>query len=792
MNRRLTTTKAIYILVLSFLVYSCSVDITGAPCSTNENCPNGQRCENGRCVRGTAGDVSLIDVLPSTDTLSDTSELADKIDDISDSGVPDSEEITDISYKKCKTDEECQSDVGKFICINNVCIPGECRKNEDCKVAGFPTCDSSHFCTSKCDSQTECGNGYVCCDDICKVGTCCMDEDCGLNMKCINNICAKECEKDEDCESKKCCDKSICAEKDRGCCSSKECESSPFGFNCINYLCSCTSDYECPEDMICDKESKPPICKEGCSDIHRCKPDEMCCDGVCIKGVCCSSKDCIRAGYPTCKEINGKNMCVDECSPVAQNPCNSPDNKYRCCLQEDNKYKCVIANCCSNEDCKLPDKPFCEKALEKPDCVNRCEPEEIKCGEGYVCCKSFNDYMCIRGNCCESKECDNNKQCIGYHCVEADCKSEPSICKIDEKCCPSGLLEGVCYKGECCDDSECSNSTNGFKCLVSEFKCGCTTISDCKSGYVCKDGRCIAGDCVTDSDCKDPAKPICINNKCSPCQNSSQCKDAQKGDICCSGTCRYGDCCSSIPDCNDFITKPVCREGYCSPCLNNSECSSQKLGDKCCTRGVLAGDCYSGACCSSYDCIEVGVITKPICHTSDYNCYPCSSDIECINEFKDSALKCCSVKSSSVVGSCYKGECCDDSQCNIYQGRPRCDLKTNICVECLSDLDCGILGIDLVCCNNQCIRGNCCKSEDCVRKNIGNYCYEYHCRQQCKRKEECTGTSIYSDCCSNITKYPFPFCVYETQGKCCIKDTDCGNLMKCCYGICVPSREICH
>ncbi len=51
------------ILVITYLVFSiiainsCSVDITGAPCQTDENCPKGQSCINGKCTRGMPADI---------------------------------------------------------------------------------------------------------------------------------------------------------------------------------------------------------------------------------------------------------------------------------------------------------------------------------------------------------------------------------------------------------------------------------------------------------------------------------------------------------------------------------------------------------------------------------------------------------------------------------------------------------------------------------------------------------------------------------------------------------------
>ncbi len=545
--------------------------------------------------------------------------------------------------------------------------------------------------------------------------------------------------------------------------------------------------------MICDKNVTPPSCKEGCSDIHKCQSGYICCNGKCLKGECCSSEDCTRPGYPLCKEINDEMKCVDVCDPSSKKKINSSDNKFRCCKQNDDNYRCVIARCCTNEDCKDPQKPYCETALETPDCVNRCGPStgDLKCGEGFICCYVLNDYMCFSGNCCIDSDCTNDMKCIGHHCMEDNCISEPSICKTEEKCCQDGPMEGVCFTGECCSDTTCQNSNAGHKCLISTYKCGCMVNSDCNSGYVCVNGVCKTGNCINDADCKDLTYPVCVDNKCSKCTQDIQCKNASKGDICCSGECKKGECCVSISpsmlDCETYITRPICKDGLCSPCLNSEECINQNLGNKCCTRGSFAGDCYDGQCCSSFDCLESGNVQKPICHIGDRNCYPCQSDNECQLEFGNNQLKCCSIKSSAILGSCYSGECCDDTQCSTISGRPFCDPSTHNCVQCLNNYNCPLHSI---CCNNQCVRGDCCKDKDCMNAGTGNFCYQYHCRQRCPNLTDCANSEM-NECCTNITNYPFPFCVYD-GGKCCTGDSDCYALDKCCYGICIPKTVVCY
>ncbi|MGC8928041.1 MAG: hypothetical protein ACP5QK_08970 [Myxococcota bacterium] len=57
-------------------------------------------------------------------------------------------------------------------------------------------------------------------------------------------------------------------------------------------------------------------------------------------------------------------------------------------------------------------------------------------------------------------------------------------------------------------------------------------------------------------------------------------------------------------------------------------------------------------------------------------------------------------------------------------------------MECLNNNDCGILGTNFICCNNQCIRGECCTDKDCINSGRGDTCYQYHCREHCVNDEE--------------------------------------------------------
>ncbi|MCX7944443.1 MAG: hypothetical protein N2746_08050 [Deltaproteobacteria bacterium] len=88
-------------------------------------------------------------------------------------------------------------------------------------------------------------------------------------------------------------------------------------------------------------------------------------------------------------------------------------------------------------------------------------------------------------------------------------------------------------------------------------------------------------------------------------------------------------------------------------------------------------------------------------------------------------------------------------------------FQTNMCVECLINIDCGILGFNYICCNNQNIRGDCYNSNECILNHKGDICYNHHCRKMCKEVDECSLLTIYSDCCSNIDSPPISIlCVH--------------------------------
>jgi hypothetical protein len=95
---------------------------------------------------------------------------------------------------------------------------------------------------------------------------------------------------------------------------------------------------------------------------------------------------------------------------------------------------------------------------------------------------------------------------------------------------------------------------------------GCTSNSQCSSGYICQNGQCVPqptqSGCTSNSEC--PTGYICVNGICvSPqntgCTSNSQCSN---GYICVNGQCIQETACSSTVPCPSGF---ACSNGVCVP-----------------------------------------------------------------------------------------------------------------------------------------------------------------------------------------------------------------------------------
>ena len=150
----------------------------------------------------------------------------------------------------------------------------------------------------------------------------------------------------------------------------------------------------------------------------------------------------------------------------------------------------------------------------------------------------------------------------------------------------------VCLGGAAPGSGACSNA--------------CTTNAECRFGVCCGGFCQDFGECCGDADCTDPDLPTCINNFCAACIVDGQCgagrvccddgicrECCDMGDCplsarrCCDGVCK--GCCDSL-DCP--LNRPICTaEQICVACQSDGQCVAAGRGDVCCN-----GQCRTGQC----------------------------------------------------------------------------------------------------------------------------------------------------------------------------------------------------
>ncbi|MEM7815995.1 MAG: hypothetical protein QXN71_02665 [Candidatus Aenigmatarchaeota archaeon] len=154
------------------------------------------------------------------------------------------------------------------------------------------------------------------------------------------------------------------------------------------------------------------------------------------------------------------------------------------------------------------------------------------------------------------------------------------------------------------DPSSCLGKDDGSLCLggiccgeICRVKAECCLSSDCPSGKVCTDFKCVTS--ITPSECE--GKP-----------DMSTCTDG----ICCSGACiQGGECCVS----SDCPSGKTCS--YNNKCISSvtpGECEGKTDGTTCSTGVCCSGECVE--CCKNDDCKQ-----GEVCSTLN-KCEPSSTD----------------------------------------------------------------------------------------------------------------------------------------------------------------------
>jgi len=327
--------------------------------------------------------------------------------------------------------------------------------------------------------------------------------------------------------------------------------------------------------------------------------------------------------------------------------------------------------------------------------------------------------------------------------------------------------------------------------------------------------------CSTDADCGTLAKPICLDNSCSPCQSDANCTRIDPTAICnttaspakCVPTCQYGVCtnpnymkcdldtnlckkCTSHADCDpdDYWG---CYSGVCAECTSDAHCSGNPKGKYCigyrckkcnpsnnkhCSTSTprCIGDEYGGGkcvgCISNADCKALSS-TYTYC-AEDGKCIrpPCTTDSDC-SSIPD--RKACHPTNFYCVG------CTNDSYCS--GSTPLCNLDTMTCVECKVDSDCPT---NWNCTSSFTCKPPCSSDDDCTNMTAarcdptiaGGTCVPCNSTSQCTKFKYGTITGVCnSGTCQICTTHADCYmrnasrCVESRSCAACTGDSHCAH-----------------
>jgi hypothetical protein len=517
---------------------------------------------------------------------------------------------------------------------------------------------------------------------------------------------------------------------------------------------------ECLDKRNCpDSDS---ACGRSCNFLDQCSKGTNCrsdpfsplCDAK--KGVCVQCKgdfDCrLKLDTPVCNTVEGR--CVEcagnlDCKKSPNNICDKKEKKCVECLG--------TGDCGKGLQCV---KNKCKECFWNNDCWNNTNCEGV-CMDGF----------CTKGKNCSFNEsapiCTNNGKCVqcavkgdcgnGLLCVDNLCQE----CKVNTNCWNNTNCGGQCANGTCGLGSNCSNSD--LKCQMTIGECKECTVEGglyecpshkkyCSSSYQCV--QCLETEqCRTDDNCN----ATCLNGVCSSseslnCSNNLFDKLCDK-DLGLCYECDTRDTCLS----RDLYH---CVNGFCKECLEHSECrydesycgSSCGKDDMCsytgpnCTSNDQLPVCNvkTGGCaeCNDHDdCFDLDP-SRTFC--SNNSCFECLNNLHCINNSNcgsscvnnrctASGLNCTAepINRQCSIGLQKCVQCVNDYNCSNGN---LCDLKDNICKECIKHSDCTSKGefcsqpngtcVDCLnnnhCMNNDTQCGNQCKNGECLVDNVVN------------------------------------------------------------------------
>ncbi|TNE52155.1 MAG: hypothetical protein EP343_01790 [Deltaproteobacteria bacterium] len=763
-------------------------------CQQNCDCPQGQFCNNGRCVTG-----------------------GTQVYCCSKPGCPARAACynADGSIGNCPG-ENCTNDAscGKASCVQqgNQCtqtVP-RCRDDGSCanEVTSNPgTCDPGvglcKFAPPQC--KTAC--------------------DCPQTQGCVQGQCQKTIRPVYCCEKQGCPDKEICFKSDGTTgfcptqpqcksdvdCGSNTCQQS--GNNCINVLPTCGPN------GVCTRTSQTVAnadCKQGSTGRPACVPrttPECKTDADCPAATCSQSgNNCIPSTYGC---VAGK--CVPAPGRVVQNAdCRKTSSGAAQCVPR--PPQCTIGADCGKVACKdsgttcFQSEPRCSngQCTTVSSTINnaKCDSAAGKCIQAPIQCKTPCD--CSQGLNCVNNQCVKSTTPV-YCCSNAGCPS-------GQACVNSNGTRGQCASPGCRTDADCGTTSctqSGTSCVSNVPKClngACTTSSVTSTGY-CNGGRtCVSVNfCKTNCDCPQgqacrqsvplpgvPNQGICAgSNPPTYCCDKASCparqactdKNGQAGF--CPATCKSPCDCNAGEDCvsNKCVTgtKPV----FC--CDDAQKCPS---GAACRDKNNVAGTCKATprTCKTVCDCVQGEACTNGVCAAT-------TNPVYCCDNAGCPAGKACQDKNGltgvcrqpcTEVCDCPQGQRCLQGFCTAGSGTQYCCDKAG----CPSNNFCYKKGGGTARCPAQkctspcdCTQGQDCRNGQCTNTFPQTYCCS---NAGCPTGQACKDTSNKWGTCSGQ-----PACTSPCdcpQGRDCFRGQciQVSPAVYCCDNVGCPSGQICY
>ncbi|TNE49594.1 MAG: hypothetical protein EP343_11075 [Deltaproteobacteria bacterium] len=221
-----------------------------------------------------------------------------------------------VTCAECTGDKPCISDTNKYCNTSNYrCV--SCLEDRNCTDPTKPSCDETDQTCTACQCSLKDKTKPRCLKNADNTITCVQckeDSDCASpTPKCNTktNTCEASCQNDGDCTSEKpYCDGGECV----NCKDFNDCKD-PQLPRCVQGVCSCLTDKDCPANLFPTCSSEKKKCVE-CVKNADCSPGFPVCstDGICQLLPCDpgnGGKECGAVpNRPNCREIARRYVCV--------------------------------------------------------------------------------------------------------------------------------------------------------------------------------------------------------------------------------------------------------------------------------------------------------------------------------------------------------------------------------------------------------------------------------------------------------------------------------------------------